>query len=141
MIPEGRAIQVTVTGNWTLVIDETDLQAGPGSDLNPQYSSASDQITVNITNTGKNWTVYIQGSFSNWHSDLSLDIMRTSNGTGPGTISGGTSWLQVTSSSQQFFIGSKRRDNVYVQCRLNGMSVQIPPDTYTATVIYTIVEN
>ena len=81
MIPETRAIQVTVTGDWTLVIDETDLQAGPGSDLNPQYPSATDQIIVDITQTGKNWTVYIQGSVINWHSDLSVYVRRTSDGT------------------------------------------------------------
>ena len=141
MIPESRAIQVTVTGDWTLIIDETDLIAGPGSDLNPQYPSASDQITVDITSTGKNWTVYIQGSVNNWHSDLSVYVRRTSDGTGNGWISGGTNWMQVTLGSQQFFQGRRRRLGINVQCGLTGMSIQVPPDDYTGTITYTVVEN
>ena len=141
MIPDGRAIQVSVTGDWTLTIDETDLIAGPGSDLNPQYPSATDQITVDITQTGKNWTVYIQGSVTNWHSDLSVYVRRTSDGTGNGSISGGTNWMQVTLGSQQFFQGRRRRLGINAQFGLTGMSVQVPPDTYSGTITYTIIEN
>jgi hypothetical protein len=141
IVPYSRAIQVTVTGDWTLVIDETDLQAGPGSDLIAQYPSASDQIVVDITQTGKRWTVYIQGAVTNWHSDLSVYVRRTSNGTGNGWISGGTSWMQMTLGSQQFFQGARRRLGINVQCGLTGMSIQVPPDTYSGTITYTVVEN
>jgi hypothetical protein len=141
MIPDGQAINVTVTGDWTLVIDENDLQDGPGSDLNPQYPSATDQISVDITQTGKNWTVYIQGSITNWYSGLSVYVRRTSDGSGNGWISGGTNWMQVTLGSQQFFQGNKRRLGIHVQCGLTGMSVQVPPDTYSGTITYTVVEN
>ena len=140
MIPDGRAITVSVTGNWTLVIDTPDLIAGPGSDFNPQYLSAVDQVIVAVSSTGKAWAVSIEGAFTYWHGDLSLDVHRTSEGSGSGTISGGTGWQQVTTSSQQFFDGSKRRTDVNVQYRLNGMSVQVPPDTYSGTITYTVVE-
>jgi len=141
IIPDGRAINVSVTGDWTLVIDENDLQAGPGSDLNPQYPSAADQITIDITQTGKNWTVNIQGSVTNWYSGLSVYVRRTSDGSGSGSISGGTGWMQVTLGSQQFFTGNKRRLGINVQCGLTGMSIQVPPDIYSGTITYTVVEN
>jgi len=34
-------IDITITGDWFLVIDESDLQAGAGSDLNDTYLSAT----------------------------------------------------------------------------------------------------
>jgi hypothetical protein len=136
-----QAISITVTGSWSETIDASDLQAGPGSDLNSTYTSASGQISVSIKiGKPKSWEVNVSKSDTNWHPDLGLSVRRTGPGTGEGSISGGTSWLEVNSIPQEFFTGMSKRDDVPVQLEVTGMSVNVPPDDYVTTVIYEIVE-
>lgn len=132
------AIDITVTGSWPVAIDASDLQSGAGSDLNPTYLSATDQIRIRISNTNTNWRVRVR--ISPYNPDYQFRIRRTTDGGGPGTISGGTSWMQVTDSWQLFFTGSRPRRNIRVQVALTGISVQIPPGTYAITVEYRVVE-
>ncbi len=135
-----QAIDITVTGSWFLTIDASDLQAGAGSDLNPTYLSATDQIGIDIENTSTSWVVSVRGAVTKWPPGVTFYIRRTTDGTGSGSISGGTSWQQVAGANQQFFTGSLTRINVGVQCGLTGVSIQITPDTYSGTVIYTVTE-
>ena len=134
------AISITVTGSWTQTIDASDLQAGAGSDLIDTYESASDAVSIDISQTGGDWRVDVKKVDTNWHSNFQLSVRRTSSGTGSGTISGGTSYQEVTDTDQSFFNGTKSRDGINVQLKLSGVSVQIPPDTYSTTVYYTVVD-
>jgi hypothetical protein len=131
---------ISVLGNWSLMIDASDLTAGPGSDLISTYLSAEDQIEIDILSAKGMWAVYVRDIPMNWHPDLSFGIRRTGNGIGGGWISGGTSWLEVTSFDQQFFMGNKQRKRIDVQCGLTGVSAQIPSAMYSGTVIYTVME-
>ena len=135
-----QAIDITVTGDWLLTIDASDLQAGAGSDLEPNYTSASDAVQIDISNTAGNWRVEVKRIDSNWHGDFQLSVKRTSDGTGSGTISGGTTAVTVTQTDQEFFTGSSDRSDVHVELTLENVSVKIPPDTYTTTVYYTVVD-
>lgn len=123
-----------------MTIDSSDLQGGAGTDLNPTYLSASNEIRVDVGQTSTTWVVAVRGSATNWHPNFQFGVRRTTNGNGPGWISGGTSWLQVTGSDQQFFTGYRQRRNIRVQCGLTGVSLQIPADIYSGTVIYTVWE-
>jgi hypothetical protein len=131
---------ITVTGSWFLTIDASDLQAGAGSDLNDKYTSANDAVHIDISNTSGNWRVDVRRADSNWHSDFILKVKRNSDGTGSGTISGGTTEVTVPQTDQEFFTGSSDRDDVHVELTLENVSVQIPPDNYTTTVYYTVVD-
>ena len=140
-----QAINITITGSWLLTIDASNLQAGAGSDLIDTYESASD---VKISRAGgreekdwRNWRVDVKKTHTNWHSNFLLEVIRTSDGTGRGTISGGnTSYQEVTDAYKSFFSGLGDRRGVHVRLELSGVSVQVPPDTYTTTVYYTVVE-
>ena len=134
------AQNITVTGDWYLSIDATDLMGGSGSDLEKTYKCANDQIILEISQSNMNWGVYVSAFHSNWPQDVQVGLLRTSNGKGPGWISGGTSWLTLTSFDQQFFIGYKQRRNINVKCRIRGMSVNVPAYTYSTTIIYTVTD-
>lgn len=137
-----RTQDITVTGSWILTIDASDLQAGAGSDLIDTYESASDQIDVYVHAIGaRTWRVNVRKSDANWHSNFQLSVRRTSDGTGAGSISGGTSYQVVTDTDQIFFDGNKDRQDIKVQLKLTGVSVQVPTDTYTITVYYTVVHD
>jgi hypothetical protein len=132
------AIAITVTGNWAETIDASDLQGGPGSNLISTYESASNVGVVDI-NAG-NWWVYVEKTDSTWHANLHLYVKRTSDGSGSGTISGGTNYQEID-TSQLFFSGSDDRSNVNLQLKLDGVSIQVPPAIYTTTIYYTISDS
>ena len=43
-----QAQQVTVSGSWSLTIDEINLQSGAGSNLVDTYESNADQISIQL---------------------------------------------------------------------------------------------
>lgn len=134
------AIQISVSGSWTRTIDAADLQGLAGSDLNPVYESATNQIGIEIRQTGTTWRVDIKKVDTNWHGNFHLFVRRTSNGVGSGSISGGTTYQEVTDVDLAFFNGSSTRNFIDIQLRLEGVSVQIPQDSYATTVYYTVTE-
>ena len=132
-------IAITVTGSWSETINEADLQGGAGTDLVSTYESASDEISIDVTDVGQsNWKVEQRKVDTNWHANFTLSVRRTADGTGEGDVNGGQTYTEVEDTDRQFFTGSKQRMNVKCQLKLEGVSVQIPPDTYTTTVYYTV---
>ncbi len=97
-------------------------------------------MSIDITATSGNWGLDVKKIDTNWHSNLHLHVKRTSDGTGSGTISGGDSYQEVTDIDQSFFSGNSDRSNVNVQLKLTGVSIQVPPDTYTTTIYYTVFD-
>jgi len=134
------AIRIRVTGQWNEIIDVNDLAGPPGSDLIPYQESAPNQTLVDITNTNRFWEVSVYKVDSLWPSAFRLYVRRTGDGKGPGNISGGLNYLELTDREQIFFSGSRWRRSIPLQFRLEGLSVQIPPQVYTTTIIYTVTE-
>ena len=135
------AVSISVTGSWFESVDATDLTGGAGSDLPSVYESSADQVTIQIAGAGNSdWRVDIRKVDTDWHSDLGLHIRRTSDGSGPGRISGGTSYQQISDTYQEFFSGSRNRRNISVQLMLDGVSADLPCGDYLTTVYYTVVE-
>lgn len=137
------AISIAVTGAWAEIVDESDLQGGPGSSLASTYESAADEVVIDITDTSgsdDNWRVDVRRSDTTWHEDLVLWVKRTSDGNGDGAISEGTTYQQITTSDTAFFSGSGNRTTIYIQEKLTGVSAQMLADDYVTTLIYTVVD-
>ena len=133
---------IIVTGFWSLALDNTDLQAGAGSDFVNTYESAVDQVSLEISGKKvKGWQVDVRMTAgSSWHSSLALAVRRTSAGQGGGSVSGGTSYQTITTTDRNFLSGDKKLSGIDLQYRLSGMSVTIPAGTYTTTVTYTVTD-
>ena len=134
------AIRIRVTGQWSEIIDVNDLAGPPGSDLIPYQESAPNQVLIDITNTNRFWDVSVYKVDSLWPATFRLYVRRTGNGQGLGEISGGLNYLEITDIEQIFFSGRRQRRRIPLQFRLEGLSVQIPPQVYTTTIIYTVTE-
>lgn len=137
------ATDITATGSWTLAIGAGDLVTGPGSDLNGTYASAAAQVTIDIVNVpgpDGQWRVDVRRSDAAWHADLVLWARRTGDGAGTGSIAGGTVYQPVGTTDAESFSGGRDRTGISVQFQLTGVSVGVPPATYTTTVIYTVVD-
>lgn len=140
---KAEAIDITAVGSWNLSITSADLVAEAGSDLKSDYESAADAISISISATAgasDYWRIDVKKVDTNWQGNLILYIKRTSNGTG-GSVSGGAAaYQEVTDSNTSFFSGSDDVNGVKAQLKLSGVSIQVPIDTYTTTVYYTIVD-
>jgi len=136
------SIVIAVAGSWSETINASDLIAGAGSDLIDSYESATDALSISISETtgaSDAWRIDVKKVDANWHSDFILHVKRTSDGTG-GSVSGGTSYQQVTDTSSSFFSGSDNVSGINSQLKSSGVSIRVPPDNYTTTIYYTVVD-
>lgn len=106
-----------------------------------ETSSASQ--TLLKVNAALAWSITAHlSTTSNWDSSLKLYVQRTGNGTGIAILTGGTTYIQLSSTPQTFFGGLlnlfAHRDNIPIQYKIEGLSVMLPVKTYTTTVTYTI---
>ena len=143
---ESFGMSINCDGSWSKTITTSNLTAGAGSNLTSTYESTTTQANIDISLTLgllDRWRVDVHKVDGTWHSDVHLYIRRSSDGStdlGLGTISGGTSYIEVTGISQTFFSGSGNRYDAEVQLKLTGISLSIPPGTYSATVYITLVD-
>jgi hypothetical protein len=146
------AADISIVGNWSETVNSSDLIAGAGSDLRSPIESSTSVAVINISNAaGTNWIVKVKKTDLLWPTETSLVIKRTSNGlgsiasddgfvglTGTESISGGTTYLELTGNEQIIFSGAGNRSDIYIQLKLSGLSVLNPPDNYSTSITYRI---
>ncbi len=140
----GSDADISANGGWTdLYIGPNDLIAGPGTDLNNTYFSTSDATLLDIQRVHRfdPWRIDIGRSDINWYHELQLYVRRTGNGNGNGRVFGGWAFREITNIDRIFLVGIGRLNNIPLQYRLSGVSLQVPPDTYSTTIIFTIMSN
>ncbi|MDI3543419.1 MAG: hypothetical protein PWP57_1024 [Candidatus Atribacteria bacterium] len=126
------AISIAATGGWSETIDKDDLVSGAGSDLKSSYESASGATLLTIsgcTGDTDTWKVRVSRTDYNWHSNFVLYVRR-----------GEDDYQAITTTDSDFFSGAGDTANIALQYKLTGMSVQIPPATYSTTITYTVVD-
>lgn len=127
---------------WSVpVLSSTISKAGKNYEHSETSSASHTLLKVSAVVV---WSVHVHQSVtSNWDPSLKLSVQRTGSGTGVAILSGGTSYIQLSGTSQPFFSGlltlfSGNRDNIPIQYQISGLSVALPVKTYTTTVTYTI---
>ena len=143
-LARAEAIDLSASGGWTETINEFDLVSGAGSDLVDTYESATDATSMTISScTGDtdNWRLDVRRiDGAGWHGDFTLYVKRTSDGEGTGSISGGLSYIEITTTDTQLFFGAGDRSNISIQYELIGMSINVLPATYPETMTFTVVD-
>ena len=137
------ALTFSVTGGWNLTIDGTDLAGPAGSDLNPTYTSVANAVVMDVTEAVDQfeaWYIDINKTDVSWDGSLTISAIRTTDGTGLGTISGGTALLEITDTAQRFFQGTGNRSSIQMQLQLDGVSVTLGNATFTVDIVYTLLD-
>jgi hypothetical protein len=129
---------LTSMGNWVENITAANLVSGAGSDLQPQFESLSGVMSLTISNASGAWMLRARLGGSGGHSDVTIFAKRTSGGSGPGSISGGTAYMELTGSDAELFSGAEDRGNISLQFKLTGLSRNVPPATYLSSIIFTV---
>lgn len=136
-----QTISINSGSTWSVsTLSSTITKAGKNYE-HIETSSASQ--TLFKVNALLAWSISAHlSSTSNWDSSLKLYVQRTGNGTGIAIVTGGTTYIQLTSTPQLFFSGLlnvlAHRDNIPVQYKIEGLSVMLPVKAYTTTITYTI---
>lgn len=144
-VTTAESIDIAATGGWSETVDQLDLVSGAGSQLVDTYESATNATSIDITNTLDKhdaWRVDVRRvDGGGWLGDFTLYIKRTSDGNGQGSvISGGLSYIEITTTDSEFYSGEGALWNVDVQYQLTGMSISVVPTNYSTTIILTVVD-
>ena len=140
---KSEAIDISAVGGWNEGIDESDLVSGAGSDLIDIYESATNATVLTISgcvDNNDNWRVDVKRTDGTWHGNFTFYVKRTSDGEGGGSISGGLSYIGVTTTDTQFFIGAGNRNSINLQYKLTGMSINVSPTNYNTAITFTVVD-
>jgi hypothetical protein len=141
---DSQAIDVAITGDWSVTVDASNLAACAGSDLTSIYESEINQGIISISGTASSsdaWRLDVRRSDTNWPSAFALYVRRTGAGTGNGgIISGGSEYQAVGTSDSSFFSGTGERSGVNLQLKATGVSLTVTPGTYSTSIVYTVVD-
>lgn len=140
-------VSFNVNGSWNYYI-ASNLEAG--SDFAGTYQSDEAQVYISTTTRkGKgnfNWSISVHKEDINWDPSLRISARRTGSGTssgngnGGGLIQGGTDFQELTGGLRYFFSGKKGRLEMPIQYQIDNVSVLIPADNYSTTIIFTMTE-
>jgi hypothetical protein len=125
--------------DWTVTVVYGALA---GNDLTSTYTSAANETVMRIDNPTTQWRVDVHRTDTTWHANLTLSIMRTSNGTPAGHLTGGTLYQAIGTTDAEFF----RCDGAFnvraIRCRfqLTGVGAAIGARNFLTVVTYTVVE-
>lgn len=102
------------------------------------YESATNQASIDVTATqGRIWRIDVQKMDSYWNSNFHIYSRRTNSGNG-GILLGGSSYQEITATSQALFYGWGDFSDIDIQMRLT-LTESTEPDIYATTIVYTVV--
>ena len=137
---------VLVSSDWTLNVGIGDVPSA-GSDFASSFRQwdASDAVFTITASNASRWDVSagvrVPGGQS-WPAALSVYVIRTADGTGPGSIAGPLNTpvgpLPTEPTEIAYFNGRRARDTVTAKLRIEGLTAIIPAGSYQIEVVYTI---
>lgn len=137
--------QPSVTGTWTSSVPASTITEA-GNNYSSNWTSLANQSIISLPAgiLGASYTVSVRKTDTNWNANLGLWIHKSADNLGLlGSVSpaGNTSYFQLSSSNQIFFtasLGILSPATFNVQYEIRGLSVTLPAQSYTTTVVYTI---
>lgn len=118
------ALALTATASSHLVVDETLIDSAQL----PSNATSSEIVLQVSADPTEEWEITAQVAENYWDGRLSLALKRMGDGTGNGTIVGGTTTYQpLDASAQVFFEGVGVRSDIPIHCRVEGIDLNIPP--------------
>ncbi len=120
------------------------ITGGAGTDFTSTQTTAANWVDIDITlgSSNSKWRVDVSKADTTWNANLY--IQRTADGTGDAhplsSITGGTIYQEITSTTSAFFSGQRARTDVKAQLQLQGLSATVGPHNFVTTVTFTLTE-
>ena len=140
LVSAAQAADVSFIGSWSHTLTASHLTAGAGSDLQNQTESVAGVTILTVSNAPGDWTLRARlgNTGGNWNDNFALFVRRTSAGSGSGSVSGGETYVEVTSTDTLIFSGSEDRNNISLQFKLTGLANNVAAATYLSSIIFTV---
>ena len=136
-------IEIILTDNYVApTYGVANLSGGAGTDFSSAaWESATNAVDLEVKRSAASWNITVRKVDSAWNASLILSVKRNTGGTGPGVLSGGTAYQQITGTDTQFFSGTDDKKSIPLQFSISGMTVTLGAATFITTVYYTVTEN
>lgn len=138
------ALSFEVSGGWPLTLNASSLAGTAGSDFISTHTSASNAVIIDIADAVDQfeiWYIDIHKVEGTWDDSLAISAIRTTDGTGLGTIAGGTVLTEITDTTTRFFEGAGNRSSIHIQLVLDGASVTLGAGGYSLQVVFTLLDD
>ena len=125
-------------------LDGANLSGTAGSDFVSTHTSASNAVIIDIADAVDQfevWYIDINKVEGTWDESLTISAIRTTDGTGLGTISGGTALMEITDTATRFFQGAGNRSSIHIQLVLDGESVTLGAGDLSLQIVYTLLSD
>ncbi|MBO6517867.1 MAG: hypothetical protein JJ975_15080 [Bacteroidia bacterium] len=132
--------QVTIKGEVEFSFQYANIKAG--EDYSLETESKQDGVSMSIRKLKRNsyWAVTVYKSDINWNNKVKIYVRRTNGGSGNGYTWGCTNYTRVRNMPQSIMWGAGGLNNIYLQYRLSGISMDLPANTYYTDIVYTLYE-
>ena len=129
LVSRTEAIDLASVGSYGETINAADLVGGAGSDLNSTYQSTTDAVTLTVSNSfGGNWAIDVRKSDTTWNGNFVLKVKKTT----------GTAITRLVGNTDVEFFQGSGDGSFNVEVILEGVSIAVAPDNYSATIICTV---
>jgi hypothetical protein len=135
-------LEIVLTNNWTTPsFGITELAAGAGSNFSSTpWESSANAVELEVKFSNPPWTISVRKVDTAWNAALHLSVRRTGSGSGGGSLSGGTTYQEITATDTSFFSGTADRKNIPLQFQISGLTVTLGAATFSTTVYYTVTD-
>lgn len=134
------AQEVRIRGDVDFSFSYTNIKAGEDYSLETETKHDGVRMDIKKLKRQTYWRVTVNKSDINWDNQVKVYVRRTNDGSGNGTTWGGTNYTQITNMPQTFLQGQGLLNNIYLQYKLSGISVELPANTYYTDIVYTLYE-
>lgn len=132
--------QIRISGDVEFAFNYASIKAG--EDYSLETESKQDVAKLDIKKLKKQayWRVTVCKNDINWDNQVKVYVRRTNSGSGNGTVWGCTNYTQIRNMPITVLQGQGALSNIYLQYKLDGISLAVPANTYYTDIVYTLYE-
>jgi hypothetical protein len=107
------------------------------------YLTGKDQILLSVCNSaslGAIWRVDVRRDAADWPKGMKLEVRRTGDGLGEGSIVGRRGFVEVGTTFHTLCSGRGDRTSIPIQIRISGCPLDMDVGMHATSITYTVVQ-
>jgi hypothetical protein len=142
-LQQAEAADIIVTGEVVQVSEVGDLLSELGGSRTVAYVTGTDQILLSVCNSASvsaTWRVDVRRDAMDWPKGVKLEVRRTGDGLGEGSIVGRRGFVEVGTTSRTLCSGQGDRTSIPLQIRISGCPLDMDAGMHVTSITYTVVQ-
>ncbi|MFT5724531.1 MAG: hypothetical protein ACI9JN_001650 [Bacteroidia bacterium] len=134
------AQQIRIRGDVEFAFTYANIQAGDNYTVKSESKQDGVKLDIKKLKRQAYWRVTVCKTDINWNNKVEIYVRRTNSGNGNGSVWGCTNYTRIRNIPQTVMQGYGALNNIYLQYKLNGISIDLPANTYYTDIVYTLYE-